>query len=528
MSVYRIPQVALSPDAGDDELRRRVERILRIDPRAVGRITVERRSVDARDKGAVKLVYGLTVEVDHGKSTRIPASAAVPVAPEQPYPEPRSWRSFSSPPVVVGSGPAGLFAALILAEAGTKPIVLERGESVEERDRTVKAFYGGAELDVESNIQFGEGGAGTYSDGKLNTQVKDTAGRRGKVIRELIAAGAAAEIAVLAKPHVGTDVLLGVVAALRRRIIALGGKFSFRARMDDLFVSDGRLAGVSITGLGRIDTEALILAPGHSARDTFALLADRGVRMEAKSFAVGLRIEHPQELISRSQYGKFWNHPALGAADYRLASRTSDDRGVYSFCMCPGGSVVNASSEQGGVVCNGMSDYARDGKNANAAIVVAVGPGDFGGGVLGGVEFQRRWERAAFAAAGGGHALPIQLLGSLAEGRLDTTLGGIAPSAGRAWRFADLRPCLPPFVLSGILEGIARFGKSLEGFERRDAVLSGVETRTSSPVRILRNEGCESSLHGLFPAGEGAGYAGGIMSAAMDGIRVAEAVLSCG
>ncbi len=525
MGWYRIPQLALPLDADEQELRRRALKALHIESRALGQVLIERKSVDARDKRVVRLVYGLRVEVDERINARRPPAGAVPVPPEQAYPAPLPRRTFPERPVVVGTGPAGLFAALILAEAGTRPLVLERGDPVAERDRTLRGFLAGADLDPESNIQFGEGGAGTYSDGKLGTQVRDERGRNFKVIRELIAAGAPEEIAYLAKPHVGTDRLVRVVAALRRRITTLGAEFRFRTRLDSLELAGGRLAGLIVNAGERIPADTLVLAPGHSARDTFAMLSTFPVELEPKAFALGLRIEHPQEMISRAQYGPSWRHPALGPADYKTAARTADGRGVYSFCMCPGGTVVNAASESGGVVCNGMSDFARDGPNANAAIVVSVSPGDFGGGLFDGIAFQRRWEQAAYAAAGGGYALPVQLLADFKDGRVSAALGAVVPSAGRAWRFADLNHCLPAFAARGILEGIARFGRTIDGFDRPDAVLTGVETRTSSPLRIKRDHNCCSSLPGLYPAGEGAGYAGGIMSAAMDGIRVAEAVL---
>ena len=542
MALYRIHQLALPLGFDEVELMGKAAKLLRLDRSAIRSLSIERKSVDARDKGALKLVYGLLVQVESLPRQSPAASIAVLVERPSQYELPMPGRNFPLRPVVVGTGPAGLFAALILAEAGANPLILERGERVEDRERSVHTFFGEAELDPESNIQFGEGGAGTYSDGKLTTQVKDERCRDRKVIDEFIAAGAPEEISWLSKPHLGTDRLIVMVANLRRKIESLGGEFRFRCRMDNILRSDdsgGHVTGVVVNGKERIDTDCIVLAPGHSARDTFSLLARMRLDLEPKPFAIGVRIEHPQEMISRSQFGPMWQHPSLPAADYKLTARSSDGRGVYSFCMCPGGTVVNSSSEMAGVVCNGMSNYARDGRNANSALVVSVGPEDFdyraadhdvegreSQPVLAGIGFQRRWERLAFAAGGGRHSLPVQTLADLKDGRKSVKFGAILPAISGRYGLADLTTCLPPFAVRGILQGLGRFGRTIEGFDRGDAVLTGVETRTSSPVRILRDENCESSLQGLYPAGEGAGYAGGIMSAAMDGIRVAEKVLS--
>ncbi|GAB1482265.1 NAD(P)/FAD-dependent oxidoreductase [Treponema sp.] len=527
MSLFRIHQLVLPLDAPLQELRQAAARTLYVQEKSILTLSIEKKSIDARDKGDLKFVYGVLLDLDTEPRKLPQASIASRAQKAQNYKIPSSIRSFKERPLVVGTGPAGLFAGLILAEAGARPLIFERGDRVEQRDVLIRGFEAGSSLDEESNIQFGEGGAGTYSDGKLTTQVKDEGGRRGKVLAELIAAGAPEEIAILSKPHIGTDKLVLIVAALRKKIEVLGGEFRFRSRVDGFDIQNAGIAAVRVAGGERIPSGFVILAPGHSARDTFKMLTDAGVEMERKSFAVGLRIEHPQAMISQSQYGKQWEHPNLPVAEYKLTGRSADGRGVYSFCMCPGGRVVNASSENLGVVCNGMSDFARDAENANSAIVVSVSPDDFGSkDLLAGIEFQRNWERAAFKAGGGRHRLPMQLVSDFIEGRISTRVGDVQPSLRGDWAFGDLSTCLPRFVIEGIRQGLGRFGSSIRGFDRGDALLSGVETRSSSPLRILRDEHCEASLRGLFPAGEGAGYAGGIMSAAMDGIRVAEQVLS--
>ncbi len=432
-------------------------------------------------------------------------------------------------PVVIGTGPCGLFAGLVLAQMGFRPIILERGKAVRERTQDTWGFWRKGVLNPESNVQFGEGGAGTFSDGKLYSQIKDPRHLGRKVLTEFVKAGAPEEILYIAKPHIGTFRLVGMVENLRATIESLGGEIRFQQKVVDFEISNGKLQALHLAGGERIIAEQTVLAVGHSARDTFETLHQRGVYLEAKPFSVGFRIEHPQALIDRARWGNNAGNPVLGAADYKLVHHCSGDnlqrRSVYSFCMCPGGTVVAAASEPGRVVTNGMSQYSRNERNANSGIVVGIEPSDYPGNPLAGIAFQRIWEERAFVAGGSNYAAPIQLVGDFLAGRASDSLGDVLPSYTPGTHLTSLDTCLPDYAIAAIREALPAFQKQIRGFAMNDAVLTGVETRTSSPIRIKRDETYQSiNLQGLFPAGEGAGYAGGILSAAVDGIKAAEAV----
>jgi uncharacterized FAD-dependent dehydrogenase len=494
---------------------------------------VVRRGYDARRRSAISLIY--TVDVTVADEAAVLARAAgdrrVGTAPDMSYRlVARAPDDLRLRPIVIGAGPCGLMAALTLAQMGFRPIILDRGKVVRERTKDTWALWRRGVLSPESNVQFGEGGAGTFSDGKLWSGIKDPLHLGRRVLTEFVAAGAPEEILYVSKPHIGTFRLVTVVESLRAQIEALGGEYRFGSRVTDLDIEETaagerRIAGVVLADGERMAADRVVLAVGHSARDSFAMLAERGVAMAAKPFSIGFRIEHPQSLIDRCRFGAAAGHPLLGAADYKLVHHASNGRSVYSFCMCPGGTVVAAASEPGHVVTNGMSQYSRAERNANAGIVVGITPEDYPGGALAGIDFQRHWERQAFLAGGGTYAAPAQRVGDFLAGRPSTALGSVSPSYKPGVTPTDLATCLPDYAIAAIREAIPAFDRQIRGFALEDAVLTGVETRTSSPLRIGRGAGLQSlNTAGLFPAGEGAGYAGGILSAGVDGIRVAEAL----
>jgi uncharacterized FAD-dependent dehydrogenase len=525
--MLRLTEIKLPLDHQPEALRAAILDRLAIADADLTEFTVFRRAVDARRKTAILLTYTIDAAVRDEAALlgRIQDNRRIGPAPDMTYRLPRPAK-LPKRPVVIGTGPCGIFAALILAEAGLRPIILERGKLVRERTKDTWGLWRRGVLEPESNVQFGEGGAGTFSDGKLYSQISDPNHWGRKVLTEFVKAGAPEEILHLAKPHIGTFRLVGMVEAMRATIENLGGEYRFGAKVIDLNIDQRRrIRGVMLEDGDEIEAEHVVLAIGHSARDTFAMLQARGVHLEAKPFSIGVRIEHPQSLIDRARWGQAAGNKTLGAADYRLVHHAGNGRAVYSFCMCPGGTVVAATSEPGRVVTNGMSQYSRNERNANAGIVVGVTPEDYPGGVLAGIEFQRQWESRAFMAGGGEYRAPGQLLGDFLERRASTGFGGVIPSYRPGVHLTDLAECLPDFATLAIREALPAFGRQIPGYAMADAVLTGVETRTSSPVRVTRGADCQSlNTRGLFPAGEGAGYAGGILSAGVDGIRIAEAL----
>jgi uncharacterized FAD-dependent dehydrogenase len=526
--LLRLTELKLKLDHPPEALREAaLERLGVVDDDLIS-LSVARRGYDARKRSAIHLVYAVDVVV-RDQAAVLARDPSLRVAPDTQYRFPVQAAPAGRRPVVIGTGPCGLMAALTLAEAGFRPLILERGKLVRERTKDTWGLWRRGVLNPESNVQFGEGGAGTFSDGKLYSGIKDPRHLGRRLLQAFVEAGAPEEILWSSKPHIGTFRLVTVVEGIRARIEALGGEYRFGSRVEDILLDDARaVRGVVLADGSEIEADAVVLAIGHSARDSFAMLHRRGVAMVAKPFSIGARIEHPQALIDRARFGGFAGHPALGPADYKLVHHAGNGRSVYSFCMCPGGRVVAASSEVGCVATNGMSQYSRAEFNANAGIVVGVTPEtDYPDGPLAGIAFQQVWERLAFQAGGGSYAAPGQMVGDFLAGRASVGLGDVVPSYKPGVVPTDLAACLPAFAVDAMRQALTRFAAEIPGFARPDAVLTGVETRTSSPLRIVRGaDGVSTNTPGLFPAGEGAGYAGGILSAGVDGIRVAEALVA--
>lgn len=523
--MLKIENIKLLPGTSPAVLTAEAARILKVREKDLLSLRILRRSVDARED--VVLVYTVEAAVQNEAAVwkRCRSKKVSRVEQKPGYLLPAPLPAPAVPPVVVGAGPAGLFAALVLAQAGLRPILLERGHPVERRKADVERFWSNGDLDPSSNVQFGEGGAGAFSDGKLNTGTKDI--RHRFILEQLVSCGAPADILIDAKPHVGTDYLHIALQALRRKLLDLGTDIRFESRLTDLEIRDGQLTGITVAGPNgfyALPCRHLLLCPGHSARDTFEMLFRRGVPMEAKPFAVGVRIEHRQADCDAAQYKRYAGHPGLPASSYKLSCHLPNGRAAFSFCVCPGGEVVAAASEVGRVVTNGMSAFARDKENINGALLINVTPEDFGGGPLAGVAFQRSIEEAAYALGGGGYRAPAQRVGDFLEKRPSSGPGNVIPSYRPGITWTDLHGCLPAFVADAIAEALPILGRRLQGYDNPDAVLTAVESRSSSPVRIPRDETYQSALRGLYPCGEGAGYAGGILSAAADGMRCAEEI----
>ena len=533
--MIRLSELKLPLDHPEDALPALICSTLKISANQLKSFNIYKRSYDAR-KQKLLLVYIVDVELDSAQLeaqllAKFSTNSHIRPAPDMVYQLPVKLNEAPAiRPVVIGFGPCGIFAAMMLAQMGFKPIVIERGKQVRERTKDTWGLWRKRVLHTESNVQFGEGGAGTFSDGKLYSQIKDPRFLGRKVMTEFVKAGAPEEILLVSKPHIGTFRLVKVVENMREQIIAMGGEIRFQQRVCDFHIEDGHIRGLTIENLAdgstyELHADHVVLALGHSSRDTFAKLHERGVYMEAKPFSVGFRIEHPQGLIDRARLGQHAGHPLLGAADYKLVHHAANGRSVYSFCMCPGGTVVAATSEEHRVVTNGMSQYSRNERNANAGIVVGISPADYPGGPLAGIAFQRKLESNAFVMGGSNYEAPGQLVGDFIAGKASTELGSVEPSYKPGVKMTDLTDALPEYAITAMREALPAFGKKIKGFDMHDAVLTGVETRTSSPLRITRGDDFQSlNTKGLYPAGEGASYAGGILSAGVDGIEVAEAV----
>ncbi len=518
--MIRVRQVKISILKDNPEnIIKKISSKLRINTSEIENYKIVKKSIDARDKNNIFFVYEFDVKVKSQK--KISLTNDIFLVDDEDYKFlVTGTKQINDRIVIVGSGPSGLFCAYMLAEAGYKPLIIEQGEMIEERVKTVEEFFKTNKLNPNSNVQFGEGGAGTFSDGKLNTLIKDKLNRGKRVFEIFVEAGAPEEIMYLNKPHIGTDILRKVIINIRKKIISMGGEFRYNTKLTNLIIESDTIKAIEVNNKEIINCSILVLAIGHSARDTFKLLHDKNITMKAKNFAVGVRIEHPQEMISKNQYGD--KYKLLEPASYKLTYQTKSGRGVYSFCMCPGGFVVNASSEENRLVVNGMSNYKRDEVNANSALVVTVTASDFGNDPLSGIEFQRRLEENAYKVGQG--KIPVQLYKDFVIGCETTKLGNIVPNTKGEYSFADLNKVLPEYITESLKEAIPNFDKKIKGFARDDAVLLGVESRTSSPVIIVRNEFGVSNVSGIYPCGEGAGYAGGITTAAIDGVKVAESI----
>ncbi len=526
--MLRLSEVKLPLEHTDADIQSAILKKLSIAPKDLIRHTIFKRSYDARKKGAVSFVYIIDIETTREQQLlqRFKKDPHIVPTPDTSYRYvTHAPAGLEQRPIVIGCGPCGMFAGLLLAQMGFRPIILERGKAVHDRSVDTFGFWSKGKFNPESNAQFGEGGAGTFSDGKLYSRIKDANHHGRKVLAELVNAGAASEILYINKPHIGTYRLVKIVENIRNEIASLDGEIRFQSRVEQLIIENGQVCGVTLASGEYIASNHVVLAVGHSARDTFEMLHQAGVYIEAKPFSIGFRIEHPQEIIDKCRLGSQAGHPMLGAADYSLVHHCANGRSVYSFCMCPGGQVVAATSEVGRVVTNGMSQYERSGKNANSGIVVGITPEDYPGSPIAGIEFQRRLEERAFELGGGTYKAPGQLVGDFLEGKASTQLGAVKPSYKPGIHLGDLSSSLPDYAIEAIREAIPAFDKQLNGFAMHDAVLTGVETRTSSPICIKRGDDYQSlNTKGLYPAGEGAGYAGGILSAGVDGIKVAEAV----
>ena len=504
-------------------IKDKISKKLKINSSEILNLTIEKESLDARDKNNIYYVYECNIELKDENSVlrRNTNNKNLFIARDKTYNFNKCGNlKLNSRPVIVGSGPSGLFCAYVLAQNGYNPLVIERGECVEERVNTVQKFWDGGKLNTESNVQFGEGGAGTFSDGKLNTLVKDLENRGRKVFETFVECGAPEDIMYNYKPHIGTDILISVVKNLREKIISLGGEFRYNTKLTNIIVNNNKVEKIEVNNNEYIDCNVLVLAIGHSARDTFKMLYDLGIDMKSKPFAVGVRVEHSQDMINLSQYGKKYKD-ILPPATYKLTYQASNKRGVYSFCMCPGGYIVNASSENNCLVVNGMSNHERDSKYSNSAIVVTVNEKDYGDGVLDGLEFQRKLERSTYKICGG--KVPVQTLKGFYENKI-LDFGNVLPLVKGKYEKANLNEILPNYISESLKEAFPSFGKKIKGFDNDDTLLLGVEARTSSPIKIERDENFESSIGGIYPCGEGCGFAGGITSAAIDGIKVAEKI----